>query len=350
MRYVSPVSVAIYAEGLTKSYGAVRALDGIDLEVPGGTVLGLLGPNGAGKTTTIRVFTTLLRPDSGHASVAGFDVVKHPDEVRRRIGLAGQFAAVDECLTGRENLYMTGRLYRLSPKAARARSVELLDQFGLTGVADHTARSYSGGMRRRLDLAGALLVSPPVLFMDEPTAGLDPPNRIMLWKTIRRLVNDGTTVLLTTQYLEEADFLADAVCVINHGKVIARGSPDDLKAQTGGDRVEVVVHHSTQGAAAAGILQSLGTGKVSSNLPARQLAVPVTGGAKALAEILRRLDAAGVEIDDIALTRPTLDDVFLSMTGHTARTPAGAGPDEICPAASGLAVPGVPGAAEEADS
>ncbi|MFB7867433.1 ATP-binding cassette domain-containing protein [Streptomyces sp. NPDC056069] len=332
-------STAIYAEGLAKTFSGVRALDGIDLQVPRGTVLGLLGPNGAGKTTTVRVLTTLLRPDSGRAVVAGVDVVKDPGGVRRRIGVSGQFAAVDEYLTGRENLHMVGRLYRLSSRAARVRAGELLEQFGLGDAADRVARSYSGGMRRRLDLAAALLVSPPVLFLDEPTAGLDPPNRMMLWDTIRQLVRTGTTVLLTTQYLEEADFLADSVCVIDHGRVIARGSPDELKAETGGDRIEVVVHHSTRFAAAEGVLQALGAGRVAADLPTRRLAVAVTGGAKALAEALRQLDAAGIEIDDIALTRPTLDDVFLSLTGHTARTPAGAGPDEIGRAAPGLAAP-----------
>ncbi|MFE5549568.1 ATP-binding cassette domain-containing protein [Streptomyces sp. NPDC056534] len=322
MKTNPPCSSAVRAEGLAKTYKGVRALDGIDLDVPGGTVLGLLGPNGAGKTTTVRVLTTLLRPSGGRAVVAGFDVVKHPGEVRRRIGLAGQSAAVDEYLTGRENLHMTGRLYRLPAKAAKDRTDELLEQFGLAQAADRTVRSYSGGMRRRLDLAAALLVSPPVLFLDEPTAGLDPPNRMMLWNTVRRLVKDGTTVLLTTQYLEEADFLSDAVCVIDHGRVIARGSPDELKARTGSDRIEAVIHHSTQVTAAAGILQTLGAGRVSVDPQTRRLAVPVTGGARALAGAIRQLDAAGIGIDDIALARPTLDDVFLSLTGHSTTAPA----------------------------
>ena len=237
---------AIYAEGLVKTFGDVRALDGVDLDVPEGTVLGLLGPNGAGKTTAVRVLTTLLQPDSGKAVVAGIDVLKHPNEVRRNIGLSGQFAAVDEYLTGRENLQMVGQLYQQSGKAAKARAVELLERFNLTDAADRTAKTYSGGMRRRLDLAAALVVSPPVMFMDEPTTGLDPRNRQQLWGIIEELVAGGTTLLLTTQYLEEADHLAHDICVIDHGQVIARGTADELKARTGGERVEVVVHERDQ--------------------------------------------------------------------------------------------------------
>jgi ABC-2 type transport system ATP-binding protein len=233
---------AIYAEGLVKTFGEVRALDGVDLDVPEGTVLGLLGPNGAGKTTAVRVLTTLIRPDSGKAVVAGLDVLKQPNEVRRSIGLSGQFAAIDEYLTGRENLRMVGQLYQLSARDAKQRAGELLERFNLADAADRTAKTYSGGMRRRLDLAAALVVRPPVMFMDEPTTGLDPRNRLQLWEVIEELVAGGTTLLLTTQYLEEADRLAHDIAVVDHGKVIARGTSDQLKAQTGGERIEVVVH------------------------------------------------------------------------------------------------------------
>jgi ABC-2 type transport system ATP-binding protein len=309
---------AIHAEGLVKTFGKVRALDGVDLDVPEGTVLGLLGPNGAGKTTTVRCLTTLLRPDSGRAVVAGIDVLKHPNEVRRSIGLSGQFAAVDELLTGRENLQMVGQLYQMKAKAAKARAEELLDQFNLTEAADRTAKTYSGGMRRRLDLAAALVVSPPVMFMDEPTTGLDPRNRQQLWEVIKQLVSGGTTLLLTTQYLEEADHLAHDIAVVDHGRVIARGTSDQLKARTGGERVEVVVHEREDIPAASEVLTGFGKGETSVEEHTRKLTVPVTGGAKLLAEIIRELDVRGIEIDDIGLRRPTLDDVFLSLTGHVA--------------------------------
>ncbi|MFF2521820.1 ATP-binding cassette domain-containing protein [Streptomyces liangshanensis] len=312
---------AIYAEGLVKTFGDVRALDGVDLDVPEGTVLGLLGPNGAGKTTAVRVLTTLLQPDSGRAEVAGIDVVKHPNEVRRSIGLSGQFAAVDEYLTGRENLRMVGQLYQMRSKAAKARADELLERFNLTEAADRTTKTYSGGMRRRLDLAAALVVSPPVMFMDEPTTGLDPRNRQQLWGIIQELVAGGTTLLLTTQYLEEADHLAHDICVIDHGQVIARGTADQLKAQTGGERVEVVVHEQAQIAPTRTVLAGFGKGGeelVAVAEHTRKLTVPVTGGAKLLAEVIRELDSRGVEIDDIGLRRPTLDDVFISLTGHAA--------------------------------
>ncbi|MFE6710254.1 ATP-binding cassette domain-containing protein [Streptomyces sp. NPDC057695] len=325
---------AIYAEGLVKTFGDVRALDGVDLDVPEGTVLGLLGPNGAGKTTAVRVLTTLLQPDSGRAVVAGIDVLKDPDEVRRRIGLSGQFAAVDEYLTGRENLQMVGQLYQMKAKAAKARAEELLERFNLADAADRTAKTYSGGMRRRLDLAAALVVSPPVMFMDEPTTGLDPRNRQSLWEVIKELVAGGTTLLLTTQYLEEADHLAHDICVVDHGKVIARGTSDQLKAQTGGERVEVVVHTAGMIGDARQVLARHalgdggrgvgdgGRGEVSVEEHTRKLTVPVTGGAKLLAEVIRELDAVGVEIDDIGLRRPTLDDVFISLTGHAAEREA----------------------------
>ncbi|MEZ7006792.1 ATP-binding cassette domain-containing protein [Streptomyces sp. AD55] len=311
---------AIYAEGLVKTFGDVRALDGVDLDVPEGTVLGLLGPNGAGKTTTVRCLTTLLRPDSGKAVVAGLDVVRRPNEVRRSIGLSGQFAAVDEYLTGRENLHMVGRLYQMRGKAAKARAAELLDQFHLTDAADRPTKTYSGGMRRRLDLAAALVVHPPVMFMDEPTTGLDPRNRQQLWEVIKQLVSGGTTLLLTTQYLEEADHLAHDIAVVDRGQVIARGTSDQLKARTGGERVEVVVHDRERMATAAEVLAGFGKGTTTVQEHTRRLTIPVTGGAKLLAEVIRELDARGIEIDDIGLRRPTLDDVFLSLTGHRAES------------------------------
>ncbi|MFD5774498.1 ATP-binding cassette domain-containing protein [Streptomyces fungicidicus] len=314
---------AIYAEGLVKTFGNVKALDGVDLEVPEGTVLGLLGPNGAGKTTTVRCLTTLLRPDSGRAVVAGLDVLKQPDAVRRSIGLSGQFAAVDEYLTGRENLQMVGQLYQMRAKAAKVRADELLEQFHLTDAADRTAKTYSGGMRRRLDLAAALVVSPPVMFMDEPTTGLDPRNRQQLWEVIKQLVSGGTTLLLTTQYLEEADHLAHDIAVVDRGRVIAQGTSDQLKARTGGERVEVVVHEREHIASASALLdryslRGAGTGDTTIEDHMRKITTPVSGGAKLLAEIIRDLDADGIEIDDIGLRRPTLDDVFLSLTGHVA--------------------------------
>jgi ABC-2 type transport system ATP-binding protein len=309
---------AIYAEGLVKTFGDVKALDGVDLDVPEGTVLGLLGPNGAGKTTAVRCLTTLLRPDSGKLIVAGLDVLKQPNEVRRSIGLSGQFAAVDEYLTGRENLQMVGELYQMKAKAAKARADQLLDQFNLADAADRTAKTYSGGMRRRLDLAAALVVSPPVMFMDEPTTGLDPRNRQMLWEVIKQLVSGGTTLLLTTQYLEEADHLAHDIAVVDHGRVIARGTSDQLKARTGGERVEVVVHERDHIEIASEVLRGFGKGDTTVEEHTRKLTVPVTGGAKLLAEVIRELDSRGIEIDDIGLRRPTLDDVFLSLTGHLA--------------------------------
>ncbi|MFE5871116.1 ATP-binding cassette domain-containing protein [Streptomyces roseifaciens] len=313
---------AIYAEGLVKTFGDVRALDGVDLDVPEGTVLGLLGPNGAGKTTAVRVLTTLLKPDRGSAFVAGIDVLKKPDAVRRSIGLSGQFAAVDEYLTGRENLRMVGQLYQMSARAAKARAGELLERFDLAEAADRIAKTYSGGMRRRLDLAAALVVSPPVMFMDEPTTGLDPRNRQGLWEVIQELVAGGTTLLLTTQYLEEADHLAHDICVVDHGKVIARGTSDQLKARTGGERVEVVVRSPEHIATADEVLLGFGKGASSVEKHTRKVTVPVSGGAKLLAEVIRELDARGIDIDDIALRRPTLDDVFISLTGHAAETDA----------------------------
>jgi ABC-2 type transport system ATP-binding protein len=320
---------AIYAEGLVKTFGDVTALDGVDLDVPEGTVLGLLGPNGAGKTTAVRVLTTLLQPDSGKVVVAGLDVLRQPNEVRRSIGRSGQFAAVDEYLTGRENLRMVGQLYQMRARDARVRADELLERFNLADAADRTAKTYSGGMRRRLDLAAALVVSPPVMFMDEPTTGLDPRNRQALWEIIEELVAGGTTLLLTTQYLEEADRLADDICVIDHGRVIARGTSDQLKSQTGGERVEVVVHDRERLSDATEILRGFGKGETSVEPHTRKVTVPVIGGAKLLAEVIRELDTRGIEIDDIGLRRPTLDDVFISLTGHAAEAADGESSEDV---------------------
>lgn len=327
---------AIYAEGLVKTFGDVTALNGVDLDVPEGTVLGLLGPNGAGKTTAVRVLTTLIKPDSGKAVVAGVDVLRKPNDVRHSIGLSGQFAAVDEYLTGRENLRMVGRLYQLSGRDAKARAGELLERFNLAEAADRPAKTYSGGMRRRLDLAAALVVSPPVMFMDEPTTGLDPRNRQALWEVIQELVAGGTTLLLTTQYLEEADHLAHDICVIDHGRVIARGTSDQLKARTGGERVELVVHERAHITPALGVIRAFGKGEPTVEEHTRKVIVPVSGGAKLLAEVIRELDGRGIEIDDIALRRPTLDDVFISLTGHAA---ASDGPGAVGPEAKEVAAP-----------
>ncbi|GAA2259488.1 MULTISPECIES: ATP-binding cassette domain-containing protein [Kitasatospora] len=309
---------AIQAENLVKTFGDVRALDGVSLDVPEGTVLGLLGPNGAGKTTTVRVLTTLLQPDSGRVTVAGMDVLKHPNKVRSLIGLSGQYAAVDEYLTGRENLRMVGELYQMSSRDAKARALELLEWFNLTEAMDRPAKTYSGGMRRRLDLAAALVVRPPVMFLDEPTTGLDPRNRLALWEVIESLVEQGTTLLLTTQYLEEADRLAHDIAVVDHGRVIARGTADQLKAQIGGERVEVVVHRREDLSEALAALTQYAKGDAAVENNTRRITVPVSGGAKVLADVIRELDARSIEIDDIGLRRPTLDDVFLSLTGHAA--------------------------------
>ena len=306
----------IEARGLVKKYGDVVALDGLDLSVPEGTVYGLLGPNGAGKTTAVRILTTLLKPDAGTATVDGLDVVRKPNAVRRIIGLTGQYAAVDEYLTGRENLRMFGDLYHLPTAYVKERSDELLERFDLTDAADRSLRTYSGGMRRRLDLAASLIAKPRVLFLDEPTTGLDPRSRIGLWEVIKDLVADGTTVLLTTQYLEEADQLAEEIVVIDHGRVIAQGTSDTLKDQVGGDRLEVVVEDPAQVDAAAAALRSVATGEVT--IADQRVTAPVVGGSLTLVDAVRSLDTAHVAIADLALRRPTLDDVFLSLTGHTA--------------------------------
>ncbi|MFG2320245.1 ATP-binding cassette domain-containing protein [Streptomyces tendae] len=316
---------AIHAEGLVKHFGDVRAVDGVDLDVPQGTVLGLLGPNGAGKSTTVRILTTLLMPDAGHASVLGADLVKDPDTVRRSLGMAGQFAAVDDFLTGRENLQLIGQLYQLRKRDAAARAEELLTLFDLTDAADRTAKTYSGGMRRRLDLAAAMLMKPAVMVLDEPTSGLDPVSRRVLWDVIRAMVADGTTLLLTTQYLEEADQLADSVCVIDHGRVLAYGTSDELKARVGSDRVELVLPEGEDLTGAGLVMAAEGRGEVSVEEQARRLIVPVSNGSRSLGGIIRRLDELGVPFDDIALRRPTLDDVFIALTGRSADTGEAAG-------------------------
>jgi ABC-2 type transport system ATP-binding protein len=310
------VKNAVKACGLVKHYGEVKALDGIDVTVPQGSVLGLLGPNGAGKTTVVRILTTLLRPDSGTAEVAGVDVLKNPREVRRHIGLSGQYAAVDEYLTGFENLDMIGRLYHLGRKPSRERARELLAQFRLEEAGGRMAKTYSGGMRRRLDLAGALVASPPVLFLDEPTSGLDPRSRTDMWEVIQTLVAGGTSVLLTTQHLEEADLLANNIMVIDHGRVIAEGTADQLKVQVGGERLEITVADGAQLAAARELLEPLGVGSARLNHHRRSLLMPVSGGAVVLTNALRTLDAAQIVLDDVGLRRPTLEDVFLMLTGH----------------------------------
>jgi ABC-2 type transport system ATP-binding protein len=309
------LSIAIQANNLVKKYGEVIALDGLSLEVEQGTVFGLLGPNGAGKTTTVRVLTTLLSPDSGSAIVDGVDVLKDPVHAREIMGLSGQKASVDENLTGIENLIMLGRLFRLPKKEAVIRANDLLERFNLNDAAKRIVKTYSGGMRRRLDLAASLIAKPNILFLDEPTTGLDPRSRLMMWEVIQNLVNEGTTVLLTTQYLEEADQLAKKIAVIDKGKVIAQGSADELKTQVGGERIEVVVSLS-QSQAAAQALQSMSSGKVV--VEGDHVQVPVSGGGVKVVEAVRALDIAKIEIKEIQLRRPTLDDVFLSLTGHHA--------------------------------
>jgi ABC-2 type transport system ATP-binding protein len=308
---------AILVEGLTKSFGDVHALRGIDLSVPRGTVLGVLGPNGAGKTTAVRILTTLLPPDGGRAVVDGYDVVRDAAAVRRSIGLSGQSAAIQEELTGRENLQIIGRLYHLRWPQARSRAVELLEQFGLNDAADRPSKTYSGGMQRRLDLAASLVGRPRVLFLDEPTTGLDPRSRLGMWDIIRSLVADGTTILLTTQYLDEADELADEIIVIDHGEVIAAGTAEELKGRAGGDVVEFTVPDRSRVAAAAAAVAALGEPHADPQTGVVSIGVG-GGGSDALINAVRALDAAGVVTTGLGLRRPSLDDVFLTLTGHAA--------------------------------
>ncbi len=310
---------SVIAENLVKTYrnGEVRALDGLSLEIEEGTVLSVLGPNGSGKTTTVRVLATLLKPDSGRAMVGGIDVVKNPKAVREIIGLSGQYAAVDETLTGWDNLVMFGRLYHLSSQAANARAEELLEQFSLADDAKRPIKTFSGGMRRRLDLAASLIIRPKVLFLDEPTTGLDPRGRMEMWKVIEGLVKDGVTLLLTTQYLEEADQLADEIAVIDRGRVIARGTSDQLKTQVGGERLELIVAEGDI-ARAREIADRVGGTTSTVDAGLRKISTPVTTGGEALVGLLRELDNAKIHPLDIALKRPSLDDVFMSLTGHVA--------------------------------
>ncbi len=310
---------AVTAENLVKTYdkGKVRALDNLSLDVEEGTVLGVLGPNGAGKTTTVRILATLLRPDSGAATVAGIDVIKHPDKVREVIGLSGQYAAVDEILTGYDNLVMFGKLYHLGNKNAVLRANELLERFSLTDAAKRPIKTYSGGMRRRLDLAASLIVRPKVLFLDEPTTGLDPRGRLDMWGVIRELVSDGTTLLLTTQYLEEADQLADEIAVIDTGKVIARGTSNELKRQIGGEHLEVVVAQNDVSKAFEVVERIIGQKpKIEEGL--NSISAPVSTGTAALIEVINGLSSVGINPLDVGLKRPSLDDVFLALTGHKA--------------------------------
>ncbi len=309
---------AILVEGLHKRYGEVVALDGVDLAVPEGTVLGLLGPNGAGKTTAVRVLTTLTKPDAGRAQVAGLDVVREPARVRTLIGLAGQYAAVDGNLTGRENLVLVGRLNHMSRRDARSRATVLLQRFDLSDAADRTVKTYSGGMRRRLDLAAALVNRPPVLFLDEPTTGLDPRSRTELWSIIGELVAEGTTLLLTTQYLEEADRLAHRIAVIDVGRVIAEGTSDELKARLGGTSLEVGVPDELAAKGAAEVLSPLGMLAERDGDGGTVLRLTVENGPRALVEVVRGLDARGITATSLALREPSLDDVFLALTGHAA--------------------------------
>ncbi|MCK9898732.1 ABC transporter [Parafrankia colletiae] len=338
---------AILVEGLRKSYGRHTALAGLDLSVRAGSVHGVLGPNGAGKTTAVRILSTLLSADGGRAEVLGVDVLRHPDRVRPRIGLTGQYAAVDERLTGQENLEMFGRLYRLPSRVARARAAELLERFALTEAAGRQAKTYSGGMRRRLDLAASLIMAPAVLFLDEPTTGLDPRSRQEMWRVIADLVREGTTVLLTTQYLEEADHLADRVSVIDGGRVIAEGTTDDLKRQIGGDRLEIVLAEGDDTAAAAEVLTRLGSGTATVSVEDWRVSAPVAG-ASVLAEVVRSFDELGLTIVDVGLHRPSLDDVFMTLTGQgatsgdvgsTAGVPAGAAPEGSGPGRKGPPAP-----------
>jgi ABC-2 type transport system ATP-binding protein len=310
---------AIVVEGIVKRFGKVEALRGVDLQVPPSTVFGLLGPNGAGKTTAVRILTTLLSPDQGRAIVAGYDVVKQAEQLRHVIGLAGQNAAIDENLTGLENLEMVGRLYHVPTAEAKRRGEEILERFELSDAAHRTAKTYSGGMRRRLDLGASLVGKPQVLFLDEPTTGLDPRSRLEMWDIIRELVMEGTSLLLTTQYLEEADRLADKIAVIDLGQVIAEGTSDELKGRVGGEMLALRVAERDRAAAAAGLVLGLGPGGGNVDNNTGEINVPVgADGTAILTDAVRRLDAEGIKLADVALRRPTLDDVFLALTGHAA--------------------------------
>jgi ABC-2 type transport system ATP-binding protein len=309
---------AIHAEGLVKQFGRTRALNGLDLEIAEGSLLALLGPNGAGKTTAVRILTTLLKPDAGHATVAGFDVVKEPDRIKSQIGLAGQSVAIDEYMTGQENLEMIGRLYHLRARDARRRATELLQQFDLVDAGNRVAKTYSGGMRRRLDLAASLVALPPVLFLDEPTTGLDPRSRRQMWGIISSLVKEGSTILLTTQYLEEADELADRIAVVDSGRVIAEGTSDQLKDRLGGDRIEIIVAKDSDVGRAAEVARRHLSGEPTVDAGQRRVSGPSRNGTSELALLVRELDAAAISIRDLQLHRPSLDDVFLTLTGHQA--------------------------------
>jgi ABC-2 type transport system ATP-binding protein len=308
----------VVADGLVKRFGRTTALAGFDLEVRRGTVCGLLGPNGAGKTTAVRILATLLQPDGGRAEVAGFDVTRQAGRVRQRIGLVGQNAAVDEVLSGRQNLVMFGRLFHLGAERAARRADELLAEFTLADTGRKPVKQYSGGMRRRLDLAASLILAPEVLFLDEPTTGLDPRGRAEVWAAIRGLVAGGTTVVLTTQYLDEADQLADQICVIDRGTVIAEGTPSELKSRIGGDRVDVVLHRATDLAAGAEIVARAAGATVETDVDLRRIRAPVSDRVAAMSQIFVALDAAAIAVEDLAIRRPTLDEVFMELTGHPA--------------------------------
>ncbi|MFC0529416.1 ATP-binding cassette domain-containing protein [Phytohabitans kaempferiae] len=314
---------AVVAEDLRKRYGATNALDGFHLTVPAGTVCGILGPNGAGKTTAVRVLSTLVRLDSGRAWVAGHDVARQPERVRGAIGLTGQYAAVDDILSGRQNLILFGRLHHLRPSAAKRRADELLERFGLVDAADKSAKDYSGGMRRRLDLAASLIRTPQVLFLDEPTTGLDPRSRNQLWDAVRELVAGGTTVLLTTQYLEEADHLADRISVVDHGQVVAEGTSDELKSKIGADRIEVVVRDAADLGDTARLVGRASTARPEIDEDVRKVSAPVLDRVAALGEVMAALQAERITVEDIGVRRPTLDEAFLQITGHRASEGAG---------------------------
>ncbi|MBF9135441.1 ATP-binding cassette domain-containing protein [Plantactinospora sp. S1510] len=336
---MSDPDLAVRAEGLRKRYGDKLALAGLDLTVPAGTVHGLLGPNGAGKTTAVRILGTLLRFDAGRAEVAGFDVARQADQVRLRIGLVGQHAAVDEILSGRQNLAMFGRLYHLPSAVADRRADELLARFGLADTGGKPVGQYSGGMRRRLDLAAGLILAPPVLFLDEPTTGLDPRSRNEVWTAVRALVSAGTTVLLTTQYLEEADQLADQISVIDDGRIVAEGTPDGLKSLLGRDRIDVVLHRADDLPAAAALLGRVTGGPAELDQDNRRVSAPVRDRMAALTEVVRGLDDRGITAEDIALRRPTLDEVFLHLTGTGAGTGTGTDPGAGTDPGVGAGVP-----------